>query len=323
MTGLFWNAKLVATASVSRVWGKSRPEKILSPSVWFICLHSVAVTGVEEETDRAKDRRGEVDTEPADSWKKIKISHITSLLLYHRPTHPRCTCTYASEMWQTIVSATWHTMENKTENKQNESQSLGRCISYAEEVLGNKREGQSLTDGGACLCAYVCVCICACMGGETGRITWEKSASYPLSSANREKTSSQIIYSYSVINSSAAAKFLSDRVYTFHSTQKTHTFSTVMVYFWIKIRFQKSVHALGRRRLASNSSWLSVGNYHLCPYVLAEVCVSFPKASLIWILQMWNLQGGTRTHINRQMSLGIMQKWSQICSLVRSFPPST
>ena len=43
------------------------PEKILSTSMWLICLRSVWVTDVEKETDRAKDRQREVDGDPADS----------------------------------------------------------------------------------------------------------------------------------------------------------------------------------------------------------------------------------------------------------------
>lgn len=46
---------------------KKCPEKILSASSWFICLRGVAVTGVERETDTAKDRRREDDAEAADS----------------------------------------------------------------------------------------------------------------------------------------------------------------------------------------------------------------------------------------------------------------
>lgn len=132
---------------------KNCPEKILSASLWFICLRSVAVTGVERETDRAKDRRREVDAEPADSWKKIKISHITSPRFNTGPhihaaraqTPPRCDRRSSSDTTRE---------ENKTENKQNESQSTRRCISYAEELPGT-RAGDSITDGGV----FVCVCM--------------------------------------------------------------------------------------------------------------------------------------------------------------------
>lgn len=46
---------------------KKCPKKILSASSWFVCLGGVAVTGVERETDTAKDRRREDDAEAADS----------------------------------------------------------------------------------------------------------------------------------------------------------------------------------------------------------------------------------------------------------------
>lgn len=65
--------------------------------------------------------------------------------------------------------------------------------------------------------------------------------------------------------------------------------------------------------LRGNRDLPQIADYLLEISIFARMClqksvfVSIVLKHLIWILLMWNLQGETHTHVNRQMSLGIMQ----------------
>ena len=113
------------------MWGKICAEMILSPSVGFICLYNVA-TRWQVQKEKQTVLKTEVDAEPADSWKKTKVSHISSPCF---KTKPHICSTHAQAVQDvTGKLLLWH------ENKQNKVSSAVHFVYRGS--AGNKKKEQ-------------------------------------------------------------------------------------------------------------------------------------------------------------------------------------